>query len=207
MSRITLRHNSIMAIAPWELVFVISAGSCTLNISKKKDIFKESRVKFAILVHNYSWIFLLAIMFCQRVRSGKTQPLDFAIEATLVLPAHFVSLLVNDKISATRSDGHSCVRLLLSSKTNYFSWFLTPQSELQKMVYPRELKNIYHHHPERKKRKSSEGTLGSVHPYGRYGNAGKTSKTISTIAILWPVKAIFEKRAAMVQVDTRIADR
>ena len=38
-------------------------------------------------------------------------------------------------------------------------------------------------------------------PYGRYGNAGKTSKTIPTIAILWPVKAIFEKRAATVEVD------
>ena len=32
------------------------------------------------------------------------------------------------------------------------------------------------------------------------GNVGKTSKTISTVAILWPVKAIFEKRAAMVEV-------
>ena len=46
---------------------------------------------------------------------------------------------------------------------------------------------------ESKKRKSSEGNSGSIHPYGRYGNAGKTSKTISTIAILWPVKAIFEE--------------
>ena len=43
-----------------------------------------------------------------------------------------------------------------------------------------------------------------MQPYGRYGNAGKTSKTISTIAILWPVKAIFEKRAATVEVDTFI---
>ena len=34
---------------------------------------------------------------------------------------------------------------------------------------------------------------------------GKTSKTISTIAILWPVKAIFEKRAATVDVDTIIS--
>ena len=55
----------------------------------------------------------------------------------------------------------------------------------------RELRNIYHHHPESKKRESSEGSSGSIHPYGRYGNAGKTSTTISTIAILWPVKAIF----------------
>ena len=68
-----------------------------------------------------------------------------------------------------------------------------------------ELKDIYHHHPESKKRKSSEGNSGSIHPYGRYGNAGKTSKSISTIAILWPVKAIFEKRAATVEVDTSIS--
>ena len=63
------------------------------------------------------------------------------------------------------------------------------------------MKTIYHHHPESKKKKSSERNSGSVHPYGRYGNAGKTSKTISTIVILWPVKAIFEKRAAAVEVD------
>ena len=41
-----------------------------------------------------------------------------------------------------------------------------------------------------------------MHPYGRYGNAAKTRITISTIAILWLVKAIFEKRAAMVEVDS-----
>ena len=55
-----------------------------------------------------------------------------------------------------------------------------------------ELRNIY-------------PNSGSIHPYGRYGNAGKTSKTISTIAILWPVKAILEKRAATVEVDTLIS--
>ena len=33
----------------------------------------------------------------------------------------------------------------------------------------------------------------------------KTSKTISTIAILWPVKAMFEKRAATLQVYTFIS--
>ena len=66
----------------------------------------------------------------------------------------------------------------------------------------RDLRNIYHHHPESKIRKSSEANSGSIHPYGRYGDAVKTSKTISTIAILWPVKAIFEKRAATVEVDT-----
>ena len=33
----------------------------------------------------------------------------------------------------------------------------------------------------------------------------KTSKTISTMAILWPVKAISEKRAATVEVDTFVS--
>ena len=69
----------------------------------------------------------------------------------------------------------------------------------------RELKDIYHHHPERKKRKSSEGNSDSIHPGGRDGNDGKTSKTMSTIAILWPIKAIFEKRATTVEVDALIS--
>ena len=68
----------------------------------------------------------------------------------------------------------------------------------------RELRNIYHHHPESKKKKSSEGNSGSIHAYGRYGNPGKTSQTICTIAILWPVNAIFETVAA-VEVDTFIS--
>ena len=68
-----------------------------------------------------------------------------------------------------------------------------------------ELRNIYHHHSGSKKRKSSEANSGSIHAYGRYENAVKTGKTISTIAILWPVKAIFEKRAATVEVDTLIS--
>ena len=68
-----------------------------------------------------------------------------------------------------------------------------------------ELRNIYHHHPQSKKRKSSKGNSASIHPYGRYGNAGKTSRTISTIAVIWPVKAVFEERAAMVEVDTFIS--
>ena len=68
-----------------------------------------------------------------------------------------------------------------------------------------KLRNIYRHHPESKKRKSSEANSGSIHPYGRYGSAVKTRKTISTIAILWPVKAIFEKRSATVEVDTLIS--
>ena len=60
------------------------------------------------------------------------------------------------------------------------------------------------HHPESKKRKSSEENSGSIHPYGRYGNAvkKKPGKPISTIAILWPVEAIFEKRAGTVEVDS-----
>ena len=33
----------------------------------------------------------------------------------------------------------------------------------------------------------------------------KTRINISTIAIIWPVKAIFEKRAATVEVDTLIS--
>ena len=33
----------------------------------------------------------------------------------------------------------------------------------------------------------------------------KTSKTISTIAILWAVKAIFEKRTATVEVDSFVS--
>ena len=69
----------------------------------------------------------------------------------------------------------------------------------------RELRNIDHHHPESKKRKSSEGKPCSVQPYGRYADACKTNKTMSTIAILWPVKAIFEKRAATVEIETFIS--
>ena len=81
----------------------------------------------------------------------------------------------------------------------------SPKSD-SKTVEIRELKNIYHHHhPESKKRKSPEGNSGSIQPYGRYGNAGKTNKSMSTIAILWPVKAIFEKSAATVEVDTFIS--
>ena len=58
--------------------------------------------------------------------------------------------------------------------------------------------------PREQEKKSSEAKAGSIHPYGRYGNAVKTRKTMSTIAILWPVKAIFEKRAATVEADTLI---
>ena len=70
-----------------------------------------------------------------------------------------------------------------------------------------ELRNIYHHHhPESKKRKNLQRkNSGFIHPYGRYENAVKTRKTISTIAILWPVKAIFENRAATVEVDSFVS--
>ena len=44
----------------------------------------------------------------------------------------------------------------------------------KKVAFHKELKNIYHHHPESKKRKSSEANSGSIHPYGRYENAVKT---------------------------------
>ena len=40
---------------------------------------------------------------------------------------------------------------------------------------------------------------------GRHETAVKTRKTISTIAIIWPVKAIFEKRAATLEVDTLVS--
>ena len=59
--------------------------------------------------------------------------------------------------------------------------------------------------PREKKRKSSEAKSGSIHPYGRYGDAVKTRKAISTIVILWPVKAIVEKRAATVEVDSFVS--
>ena len=71
--------------------------------------------------------------------------------------------------------------------------------------FPPPIQGADNHHPDSKKRKSSEENSGSIHPYGRYGNAGKTSKTISTIAILWPVKDIFEKRAATVEVDSFVS--
>ena len=54
--------------------------------------------------------------------------------------------------------------------------------------------------PESKKRKSSEENSGSIHLYGRHGQ--KSGKSISTTAILWPVQAIFENRAATVEVNT-----
>ena len=66
----------------------------------------------------------------------------------------------------------------------------------------RELGNIYHHYPESMKRKSSERIAGAIDPFGRYGIRRKTSKTISTTAIIGPVEAISEKRAATVEVDT-----
>ena len=58
--------------------------------------------------------------------------------------------------------------------------------------------------PREQEKKSREGNFGAIQPYDRYGSAVASSKTISTIAILWPVKAIFEKRATMVEVDAFI---
>ena len=76
-------------------------------------------------------------------------------------------------------------------------------------VLCRELRKIYHHHPENKKEKSSDSvqseSLAPSTPTVERGNAGKLSKTISTMAMLWPVKAIFEKRAATVEVDIFIS--
>ena len=42
---------------------------------------------------------------------------------------------------------------------------------------------------------------GPIHPYFRYEKGWKTSKTMSAIATSWHDKAMFEKRAAMVEVD------
>ena len=107
------------------------------------------------------------------------------------------------------------VKLTQTLLKKYQQWFAICkiESRVQIAIAPnfaiwrthRVLKDIYHHHPESKKGKSSEGSSGSIHPYGRYGNAEKKSKSISTIAILWPVKAIFGKRAATVEVDTSIS--
>ena len=87
----------------------------------------------------------------------------------------------------------------LACLTKVFSVLVAPNAQRTPPYW--ELRNIYHHHPESKKRKSSEANSGSIHPYGRYENAVKTRKTISTIAILWPVKVIFEKRAATPSVE------
>ena len=84
-------------------------------------------------------------------------------------------------------------------------WDFSAQNTCDLRVACWKLRNICHHHPENKKRKSSEANSGSIHPSGRYENAVKTRKTISTIAILRPVKAIFEKRAATVEVDSFVS--
>ena len=60
--------------------------------------------------------------------------------------------------------------------------------------------------PREQEKKIFRGKLWlPLHPHGREGDAAKTRKAISTIAILWPVKAILEKRAATVEVDTLIS--
>ena len=48
-----------------------------------------------------------------------------------------------------------------------------------KLFFGWELRHIYHHHPESKKRKSpSEANPGSILPHGRYGNAVKQESHI-----------------------------
>ena len=70
-----------------------------------------------------------------------------------------------------------------------------------------ELRNIYHHHPESKKRKSSEANCGSIHPYGRYEHAVKKLGK----PYLYHGDSLacqgqrIEKRAATVEVDTLIS--
>ena len=59
--------------------------------------------------------------------------------------------------------------------------------------------------PREQEKKIFRAISGAIDPYSRYGNAAKTSKTISTITILWLVKAVFEKRAAAMEVDTLIS--
>ena len=61
----------------------------------------------------------------------------------------------------------------------------------------RELRNLYHRHPESKKIISSERISGAIDPCGGYGNAGKSQQTISTMAILWPVKARESRRGPL----------
>ena len=56
-----------------------------------------------------------------------------------------------------------------------------------------------------KKEILQRGTLSPSTPTVDTEMQEKTSKTISTVAILWPVKAILEKRAATVEVDTFIS--
>ena len=72
-------------------------------------------------------------------------------------------------------------------------------------MYVRELKNIYHYHPDSKKKYLWREALAPSTPTVDMKMLEETSKTISTIAILWPVEAIFEKRSATVEVDTFIA--
>ena len=85
-----------------------------------------------------------------------------------------------------------------------FGMFL-PNFSQKRLHHVMDASCRYHHHPESKKRKSSEANSGSIHPYSRYGILKKTRKTMPTIAVFWPVKAIFEKRAATVEVDTLIS--
>ena len=51
-------------------------------------------------------------------------------------------------------------------------------------------------------KKIFRGRLWLHPPLRQMWKCWKTSKTIFTVAILWPVKAIFEERAATVEVDS-----
>ena len=71
-----------------------------------------------------------------------------------------------------------------------------PVEDLSVVTNYKELKKI-NHHPNLQ----SEALVPST-PTVDMEMLKKSSKTMSTIAILWPVKVIFEKRAATVEVDT-----
>ena len=66
----------------------------------------------------------------------------------------------------------------------------------------RESRTGTHYCPESNKRRSSERNSSPIEPYGRYDHAGKPSDSMSIMAPLWLVKAIFEKRAVTMKVDT-----
>ena len=53
------------------------------------------------------------------------------------------------------------------------------------ILFLRELRNIYRHHPESKERKYSEGNSGFIHPMVGADIQEETGETISATAILW----------------------
>ena len=56
--------------------------------------------------------------------------------------------------------------------------------------------------PRDQKKSLQRGSLAPSTPYNSYENAGEASIARFTTTILWPVKVIFKKKAAMVEVDT-----